>query len=109
MKNRSTIDKILAQARLSPCYFGARISCAVLLLSLTTCQVAIPERELSWARTSGRPIYYGNPDTAPSHSAVVALTQGPGTGYFCSGTLIADDVVLTAAHCLEGVKNANEN
>ncbi len=49
---------------------------------------------------TGRPIYYGSPDTNPAHAAVVALTTN--NGYFCSGTLITPDVVLTAAHCLEG-------
>jgi hypothetical protein len=51
----------------------------------------------------GRPIVGGSPDTSQAHMAVVALTQGPGTGYFCTGTLIASSVVLTAAHCLDGV------
>jgi hypothetical protein len=48
----------------------------------------------------GRPIYHGTPDVAPAHGAVVALTYGPGTGAFCSGTLITPAVVATAAHCL---------
>ena len=45
----------------------------------------------------GRPIVGGSPDTNPAHMAVVALTQGPGTGYFCSGTLVSPNVVVTAA------------
>jgi len=51
-----------------------------------------------------RPIYYGTPDTNP---AVVAITNGPGTGYFCSGTLISPYVVMTAAHCLYGSSTSN--
>ncbi len=50
---------------------------------------------------TGRPITNGSPDTDPAHMATVALTDGPGTGFFCSGTLITSSVVLTAAHCLE--------
>jgi len=53
-------------------------------------------------RASGRPIYYGEPDASEAHRAVVAITNGPGQGYFCSGTLITDNVVLTAGHCLQG-------
>ncbi len=48
---------------------------------------------------TGRPIYYGTPDAV--HTATVALTYGPGSGYFCSGTLITDTVVMSAGHCLE--------
>jgi len=49
----------------------------------------------------GRPIVHGSPDNDPAHMATVALTNGPGTDFFCSGTLITNNVVLTAAHCLE--------
>lgn len=51
-----------------------------------------------------RQIYYGTPDT---NMAVVAITNGPGTGYFCSGTLITPNVVMTAAHCLYGSSTSN--
>jgi hypothetical protein len=55
----------------------------------------------------GRPIYYGEVDDDPAHMAVVALTNGPRTGYFCTGTLISSSYVLTAGHCLEGVSARN--
>lgn len=46
----------------------------------------------------------GERATAGWYDAVVSLHQTSATGVyvgpFCSGTLIADDVVLTAAHCL---------
>ena len=50
-------------------------------------------------------IYGGSAPDAPEHAATVALHQRSGdrvgASPFCSGTLIAPDVVLTAAHCLD--------
>lgn len=50
-------------------------------------------------------IYRGAPANADHHAAVVALHDRYGnrvSAYpFCTGTLIAPDVVLTAAHCLD--------
>jgi hypothetical protein len=57
---------------------------------------------LSQART---PIFGGSAPDAPEHDAVVGLHQRSGDQVglepFCSGTLIAPDIVLTAAHCLD--------
>ncbi len=54
--------------------------------------------------SSGKPIMNGELDTNPDHGAVVALL----TGYsLCSGTLIMDDLVVSAAHCVEGVSTAD--
>lgn len=54
---------------------------------------------------STQPIINGQPPNAAMHDAVVSLHQRWGgsvsTSIFCSGTLIAPDVVLTAAHCLD--------
>ncbi|HOX45204.1 MAG TPA: trypsin-like serine protease [Myxococcota bacterium] len=49
-------------------------------------------------------IIYGSLDTDPAHAAVVAVTSASS---LCSGTLIAPRVVLTAAHCAEGMQAAD--
>jgi len=48
-----------------------------------------------------QPIIGGSPDT--TDTAVVAVVQ-PNAGILCSGTLVAPNIVLTAAHCLYGVE-----
>lgn len=50
-------------------------------------------------------IFYGSAPDAAHHDATVALHQLSGSSVyvspFCTGTLIAPDVILTAAHCLD--------
>lgn len=72
-------------------------------LGLAAC-AAPPEEPVSVARAS-QPIFGGAPPDAPEHAAVVGLHQRSSAGVavspFCSGTLVAPSVVLTAAHCLD--------
>lgn len=60
-----------------------------------------------------QPIFGGSPPDAPEHAAVVGLHQRSGSQVsaapFCSGTLIAADVVLTAAHCLDVARRNRRN
>ena len=68
-------------------------------------QCAEPTNRPGVASPAG--IYFGSrtPTLVPldeaQQNAVVALGD-PSWGAYCSGTLIADDVVLTAQHCTEG-------
>lgn len=51
-------------------------------------------------------ILYGTPDTSPAHQAVVYISMlYGGYGGACSGTLITQNVVLTAAHCAAAPQN----
>ena len=78
---------------------------------------AVPEQcsEANLKDGVGMPgaVYYGTRD--PTHVplsaeqilAVVALSQNPNGGSNCSGTLISEDVVLTAKHCTQGWNASN--
>ncbi len=68
-------------------------------LFMVACQGSIDRSVDGDLISTGRPIIDGTPDY--DHPATVALTQNTSGNYFCSGTLIADNVVLTAAHCTE--------
>jgi secreted trypsin-like serine protease len=69
--------------------------------SLGAC--AEPDVEFEAADPGSLEIFGGAVPTEIQHDAVVAIStfKKPQKNVFCSGTLIAPDVVLTAAHCLD--------
>jgi secreted trypsin-like serine protease len=89
----------------------------VLAAVLAGCSTSAPELTvLDGAgpdHTPSNEIYGGSGPDAPEHAAVVSLhqlTSGGSSVYvspFCTGTLIAPDVVLTAAHCLDTARRGS--
>lgn len=92
-----------------------RVPCVAVLALLTPLAACGPELEdpeklgvqlIEGAGPSGTSkIYYGDPPNASYHDAVVALHDRTSSGSvyttpFCSGTLVTDQVVVTAAHCV---------
>ncbi|MFH1809214.1 MAG: trypsin-like serine protease [Pseudomonadota bacterium] len=85
----------------------------VALIAVGTLAACGPELELKLdgAQDAAYSIFYGSAPDQPYHQAVVALHKQDARniyGYHCSGTLIAPDVVLTAAHCLDISTNARK-
>ncbi len=80
--------------------------CALPAAALLACAPADSGVELEGEELSAsEKIYYGSAPNSDHHYATVSLHQRFGGSVIkspmCSGTLIAEDVVLTAAHCVE--------
>lgn len=82
--------------------FVATLSMFLVLAAFGCSEMIDPEVD---AARFANPIINGNAPDHTKHDAVGSLHQmyrnAIYADYFCSGTLIAEDVVLTAAHCLD--------
>lgn len=77
--------------------------CSLFLVILTSCTIEDPEldAELVDDHTSQSEQEIRGGSNAPAQPWMVSL-QSAGGSHFCGGTLIANNRVLTAAHCVEG-------
>lgn len=77
---------------------------ALAFLPLLACSPALTDEPGPHTQAAGK-IYGGDAPDAAEHDAVVGLHEyyaGTLVNYpFCTGTLIDNDIVVTAAHCLE--------
>lgn len=71
----------------------------IFVLILTAIFTACGPEAATEMQNATYPIIDGTPDTDPTHEAVVAVYFNHRYWSFCSGTMIAPGVVLTAAHC----------
>lgn len=86
------------------------VTSAITLATAVGCSGSVEVQES--VGDTGLEIMGGSPATAPHHAAVVSLHQAFKRGkdifvdpqIFCSGMVIIVDVVLTAAHCVNGTQ-----
>ena len=74
------------------------IGCSNLLTASTFCSANLFDLK---KKSSSHRIIGGSDAPANRYPYTVALTNG-GDDFFCGGSLIAPDIVVTAAHCLDG-------
>ncbi|MBI5543304.1 MAG: trypsin-like serine protease [Deltaproteobacteria bacterium] len=77
---------------------AALVALPIVLAAVGCTDTAQPAKSIGVPGSMQRPIYYGSLDTNSAHNAVVYIEMS-GLGA-CTGTLITNNIVLTAGHCV---------
>ena len=96
---------------------GRALATPTCLISLATLLTACGPQHFDNPRlrtdlTATQPIIGGQPASEEDYAPVGALVftfPGERSQMFCTGTLIAPDVILTASHCLDGIPELQES